>query len=70
MIYFALGAVVVIAGILGIYYRLEKNNVHRRVLKTNMIGIVVLLLIIAIGLFKGCINHDDTPADQENVSSQ
>jgi uncharacterized membrane protein HdeD (DUF308 family) len=71
MIYFyALGAAIVIAGILRIYYRTEKNNMPRRVLKTNMIGIAVLVLIITFFFFRSCVKHDYTPADQQTESSQ
>jgi hypothetical protein len=68
MIFYALGAVILIAVILRIYYRAEKNNMPRRTLKGNMTGIAVLLLIITFFFLKSCIKHDYTPAGQETGS--
>ena len=67
-IFFVLGAIIVIAVVLRMYYRAEKNNMPRRTLKSNMTGIAVLLLLITLALFKTCVKRNYTPASQETGS--
>ena len=70
IIFFALVAAVFIGVILRVYYRAEKEKMPWPALKNNMIGIVVLLLIVAIILFRGCVKPADEQAGPDTETSQ